>query len=69
MKKGNDMASLLVKLRNKIHYRALSRLVKDTLPLYEADGGPLSHADLHAIQKAAELWLPKGRVVKKRALL
>lgn len=48
---------------------ALVRVAKDTPATYEADEGPLSNADRDAIQKVAAPLLPKGRVVKKRALL
>ena len=64
-----QMATKLGLTETRVIQLALVRLAKDTLPAYEADEGPLSHAELDAVQKAAAPMLPKGRVVKKRSLL
>ncbi len=64
-----QMATKLGLTETSVIHLALVRLAKDTLPAYEADEGPLSRAELDAVQKAAAPMLPKGRVVKKRSLL
>lgn len=52
----------------EVVHMALSRLAKDELPAYEADDGPLSAADMKALNKVAAAALPKGRVIKKQSL-
>ena len=52
----------------EVVHMALSRLAKDELPAYEADDGPLSAADMKALNKVAGAALPKGRVIKKQSL-
>lgn len=39
-----------------------------SLPTYPADDGPLTHAEIRAIQADADLRLPRGRVIQRRSL-
>jgi hypothetical protein len=41
---------------------------KGVLPKYEADDGPLSAAAVAQIRKTAKSQLPKGKLIKSRAL-
>jgi len=52
----------------EVVYMALSRMAKEELPAYEADGGPLSARGVKALTKFARAVLPKGQVVKKQTL-
>lgn len=40
----------------------------ESLPTYPADDGPLTHAEILAIQADADLRLPRGRVIQRRSL-
>ena len=63
------MATKLGVSETSVIHLALARLANDTLTAYQADEGPLSSAELDAVQKVAAPLLPKGRFVKKRSLL
>lgn len=63
------MAQNLGKSETAVVHMALARLANETLPGYEADEQSLSDADLQAIRKMAQPFMPKGRVIKKRSLL
>jgi phenylacetic acid degradation protein len=45
------------------------RLVRDVLPAYEADDGPLAASDLASLRQTAETALPKGKALGARSLL
>ena len=47
---------------------ALAKLARDTLPAYEPDDGPLTAAQLKAIQADADAHMPKGPVRQHKAL-
>lgn len=48
---------------------ALSRLVRDVLPAYEVDDGPLTARDIAHVRTVALPMLPKGKVLNTRSLL
>jgi hypothetical protein len=52
----------------EVVHMALSRLAKDELPAYEADGGPLTARDVKDLRVLSDAALPNGRVVMKRSL-
>lgn len=40
----------------------------ESLPTYPADDGPLTQAEIRAIQADADLRMPRGRVIQRRSL-
>ena len=40
----------------------------ESLPSYPADDGPLTQAEIRAIQADADLRMPRGRVIQRRSL-
>ena len=40
----------------------------ESLPSYPADDGPLTQAEIRAIQADADLRLPRGHVIQRRSL-
>jgi hypothetical protein len=53
--------------RQVVHL-ALARLANEKLPAYLQDDGPLTMAQIHAIQSDAEVHMPKGRVLRRMTL-
>ncbi len=47
---------------------ALARLANEKLPAYSQDDGPLTMAQIHAIQSDADAHMPKGRVLQRITL-
>jgi hypothetical protein len=52
----------------QVIHLALARLAEETLPGYEADGGPLTAAQLAAVKADAAKHLPKGRQLSEASL-
>ncbi len=49
--------------------RSKSRVANEKLPAYSLDDGPLTTAEIHAIQTDADAYMPKGRVLRRMSLL
>ena len=47
----------------------LTKLDNEELPAYSLDDGPLTTAEIHAIQADADAYMPKGRVLRRMSLL
>lgn len=47
----------------------LAKLDNEKLPAYSLDDGPLTTAEIHAIQADADAYMPKGRVLRRMSLL
>ena len=48
---------------------AISRFVKEVLPGYAADDGPLTKGEVAQVRKVAKPKLPKGKVIRTRSLI
>lgn len=62
------MAAMYDLSETEVVHMALSRMAKDDLPAYEADGGPLTARELNAVRKVAAASLPTGKVLSKQTL-
>lgn len=47
---------------------ALAKLASETLPAYERDDGPLTTAQIQAIQADADIHAPTGAVIARKSL-
>ena len=52
----------------QVIHLALAKLAEETLPGYEADGGPLTAAQLAALKVDAAKHLPKGKLLSDHDL-
>ena len=52
----------------QVIHLALAKLAEETLPGYEADGGPLTAAQLAALKVDAAKHLPKGKLLSEGSL-
>jgi hypothetical protein len=62
------MAAIYDLSETEVVHMALSRMAKDELPSYEADGGPLTARELNVVRKIAAARLPTGKVLDKQTL-
>jgi hypothetical protein len=62
------MAAMYDLSETEVVHMALSRMAKDELPSYEADGGPLTARELTALRKVAAASLPVGKMLGKQTL-
>jgi hypothetical protein len=62
------LASELDTTETQVVHMALSKLAEEMLPAYEADGGPLSAAELASVRTRAKALMPKGKVLAKQSL-
>lgn len=62
------LARFLDMTETAVMHLALAKLASETLPAYERDDGPLTTAQIQAIQADADIHAPTGAVIARKSL-